>query len=82
MFYFPDRFPKGRVPNRTYFFDVMNTLMEEYTQALIRHAAEQRNTAGLQAKAAEVIEISEEWWAKLQEVPFRSCKSLFSTNIL
>lgn len=81
MLFFPDSFPKGRLPDRTYFFDIMNTVTEEFTQALIKHAAEQRNTAGLQAKAEEVIEISEEWWAKLQEVPFKSCKSLPMTNV-
>ena len=75
MLFFPDRFPKGRLPDRSYFFDIMNTVMEEYTQALIRRAAEQRNTAGLNAKAEEVIEISDEWWDKLQQVPFKSCKS-------
>ena len=31
MLYFPDQFPKGRLPDRTYFFDIMNTLMKDYT---------------------------------------------------
>ena len=31
MLYFPDKFSKGRLPERTYFFDILNTLMEDYT---------------------------------------------------
>lgn len=36
--YFPDRLPKGRNPDRSYFFNVMNTMHPEYTQELIRVA--------------------------------------------
>ena len=31
MLYFPDKKAKSRLPERDYFFNVMNTLMEEYT---------------------------------------------------
>jgi hypothetical protein len=31
MLYFPDQFPKGRLPDRSYFFDIMNTVMKDYT---------------------------------------------------
>jgi hypothetical protein len=74
MLYFPDKFPKGRLPDRSYFFCVMNTLMEEYTQAILKHANEQRNSGQAQARANEVIEINNEWWDKLQSVPFKSRK--------
>ena len=37
MLYFPDT-------ERYYFFNIMNTLMEEYTQAIMRHANDQRTT--------------------------------------
>jgi len=30
MRYFPTKFPKGRVPDRTYFFNIMQTVMEDY----------------------------------------------------
>ena len=33
--YFPDTLPKGRVMDRTYFFNVMMTLNSEYTAKLI-----------------------------------------------
>ena len=45
MFYFPDQLPKGRVPDRKYFFDVMNTVEHEYTQKMIQHANEMRNSS-------------------------------------
>ena len=35
MAYFPDTLPKGRWPDRKYFFNVMNTLYPEYTQSLV-----------------------------------------------
>ena len=40
MLYFPTKFPKGRVPDREYFWNIMNTLMPEYTASLIKHANE------------------------------------------
>ena len=44
MKYFPDKLPKGRIPDRDYFFNVMNTINPEYTSRLIKHANEQRNS--------------------------------------
>ena len=29
--YLPDKLPKGRMPDRTYYFNVMNTLYPEYS---------------------------------------------------
>ena len=45
MAYFPDSLPKGRLPDRTYFFNVMNTLYPEYTQSLIQTANNNRCVA-------------------------------------
>ena len=38
MRYFPDSLPKGRVYDRTYFFNVLSTVHPEYTSALVNHA--------------------------------------------
>ena len=38
--FFPSKFPKGRLPDRTYMFNILNTVMTGYTQALIKHAKE------------------------------------------
>ena len=36
--HFPDKLPKGRLPNRDYFFNVLNTCNNEYVTQLIKHA--------------------------------------------
>ena len=51
MMYFPTKMAKGRVPNREYFFNVLNTLENEYCQKLISHAGEMRNSVKNEAQA-------------------------------
>ena len=75
MRFFPTKMPKGRVPDREYFFNILNTFQGEYLQQLITHAQRQRHDAEGDAKARETIEISEEWWHQLQSIPFISCKN-------
>ena len=75
MCYFPTKMAKGRVPDREYFFNIVNTFHGEYLQKLIRHASDQRNTSESMAKAKETIEITDDWWDILNTVPFVSCKS-------
>ena len=36
--YFPDRLPKNRLPDREYFFNVLNTVYPDYCDAMIKHA--------------------------------------------
>lgn len=42
--YFPSKLPKGRAPDRTYLFNVLNTLYPEYVKQIVEHANKQRNT--------------------------------------
>ena len=42
MLYFPDQMAKNRLPERDYFFNIMNSLMREYAQVIMQHANEQR----------------------------------------
>jgi hypothetical protein len=51
MQYFPDKMAKGRVPDRAYFFNVLNTLENEYCQKLVSHAGEMRNSVKNEAQA-------------------------------
>ena len=74
MKYFPSQLAKGRVPDREYFFNLLNTLQPAYIQALVKHANDQRNSAAADARAIETIEISDDWWEQLNAVPFISCK--------
>ena len=81
MKYFPDKLPKSRIPDKDYFWNVFNTLYEEYVSELVRNANEQSNTVANQQQAAQVMQVTEGWWEKLNAVPFMSCKScwLFDT---
>ena len=44
MLYMPDATPDGRLPEREYFWNVLNTLQTAYVQRLIEHANAQRMT--------------------------------------
>ena len=50
MMYFPRKLPKGRLPDREYFFNVLNTLNHEYVNSVVQHANEMRNTAADQGQ--------------------------------
>ncbi len=77
MQYMPSKLPRGRVPDREYFWNVLNTLNEEYVQQLISHAIGQRNSAAGEDMEAQAIEVTEGWLEQLKAVPFVSCKSIF-----
>jgi len=74
MRFFPAKLPKGRVPDREYFFNILNTFHARYLDQIIQHANAQRNSVASEAKARETIEISDDWWEALNAVPFVSCK--------
>lgn len=44
--YFPSKLPKGRMPDRNYFFNILHTIYPEYSTSIMRHANESR-TQGL-----------------------------------
>ena len=72
--HFPADMPKGRLPDRTYFFNILNTKLPAYVAALIKHANEQRNTAQNDGMADASIVLSDRWADKLMSIPFISCK--------
>ena len=76
MRHFPDKLAKGRVPDREYFFNVLYTLQTNYVDNILKHAIEQRNSISNEARALESIEVTDDWWKKLNSVPFFSCKYL------
>lgn len=45
MKYFPSKFPKGRLPDRNYFFNILNTVMEAYVEQIMSHANKARTSA-------------------------------------
>ena len=76
MRYFPKKLAKGRVPDRKYFFNLVNTFQPNYLQQIMKHANNQRNSVEAEAREKEVIEITEDWWDALNANPFVSCKLL------
>lgn len=76
MRYFPKKLAKGRVPDREYFFNLVNTFQPSYLQQIVKHAHSQRNSAEAEAMEKQVIEISDDWWNALNASPFVSCKFL------
>ena len=74
MRYFPDKLPKGRLPMREYFFNVLNTCNNEYVTQLVKHANAQRHSIAKEDQQREAIFMSEGWFQKLNEQPFISSK--------
>ena len=82
MQYLPDPTPEGRLPERECFWNVLNTLQTDYVQQLIGHANAQRNTVQEDGNGADAIEISEEWWQKLNALPFVSQTRVKTIHLL
>ena len=74
MMYFPDKYPQGHPPDREYFFNVLNTLNTQYVSDIIKHANQLRNKGNGEDDNKECIEITDEWWQQLNEIPFSSSK--------
>ena len=75
LVYFPDDYAKGRVPERKYTFDVLNTIRPEYVKKMIEHAFTIRNAVTEEGKHDDEILVSTEWQEQLQAIPFISSKS-------
>ena len=70
------------MPDREYFFNVLNTFQGDYLQQLVKNASEQRNSGKGMARAKESIEVSDDWWKALNEIPFVSRKCLMIVLIV
>ena len=74
MRYFQDQYPRNKLPDRSYFFNVLNTVHEGRVQEMIRHANKQRFAAAECGISEDAVVVSKEWWQRLNEMPFMSCK--------
>ena len=74
----PDKLPKGRLPDREYFFNCLNTIHPAYMHKLVQHANAQRFDSSQKQEDAAVVQVSEDWWDKLNEVPFVSVSRLIT----
>ena len=82
MCFFPSRLPKGRMPERHYFFNILNTVHPNYTKELIAVAQKNRNQASGQASDHGVVKVSDDWWEKLNSIPFISSKSNLIADLI
>ena len=82
MQYMMDNYAKDRLPDRTYFFTVLNTVHPEYVAKMIAHANKQRFGAEGEGLENKTISINKEWWDKLNEMPFFSRKYISKYNLL
>jgi hypothetical protein len=49
--FFPSNLPKGRAHDRSYFWNVLNTLHPEYVSAIVKFAEEPRHSAKAEKQA-------------------------------
>jgi len=72
--YLPDKFAKGRQIDRTFFFNVFNTLFPGQMTKMIDNARQQRFDSNEEEVKRETIEISDAWMSQLKSLPFKSSK--------
>ena len=81
--YLPSKLAKGKLPDRAYFFNVLNTVYEERMTAMIAHSNKIRFEAAKDGIQEETVAVTDEWWQALNAMPFFSCKFILSlTSII
>ena len=80
MQYMPSKLPKGRTIDRQYFWNVLNTVNEEYVSQIVAHANAQRNSTASKDQEAMAMEITDDWLEKLQAIPYISRKFTLMIN--
>ena len=72
--FFPDQRTKADLPDRQFFFNVVNTSDPDYLAAPIKHAHDLRFGAKNPQDNPSTIEVNEEWARELQASPYYSRK--------
>ena len=72
--FFPEQRTKADLPDREYFFSVINTIEPDYLSALVKHAQTQRNAPVNPQDNPNVIEVTEFWQKELQASAYFSRK--------
>ena len=72
--YFPSKYAKSRQADKTYFYNVWNTLYPEEVKEVINFANRQRFTITEEKARDESIIITEDWKKEIAEYPFISKK--------
>ena len=74
--FFPEQRTKADLPDREYFFNVINTTDPSYITALVKHAQELRFANKQPQDNPNIIEVNEHWIKELQASPYYSRKLL------
>jgi len=72
--YFPDKYAKSRQCDRSYFYNVLNSLYPEEVKEVINHANRQRFTITEEKARDESIVITNDWKKEIAEYPYISKK--------
>ena len=67
--YFPDKYAAGRCCDRDFMFNIANTLHEDITQQIIKHAQTVRHATESETQKNESILMSEHWQNELASMP-------------
>ena len=60
--YFNDIYPKERFPERSYFFNILNTIYPDYLSSIMSHACKTRFTVDGDKMKREAIVATDEWY--------------------
>ena len=78
--YFPDSYPRGRVCDREFMFNIVNTLHEDVVTDIIQHALRQRHILNEDFQKKESILISDHWKKEFESLPLKVSVSYQFTN--
>ena len=70
--YFPDKYSKGSQCDKTYFYNIWNTLHPQDVQAVIEHANSLRYAVSTEKNAQEGILLTDEMQQELESMPYIS----------
>ena len=69
--YFPDKYAKGKVPDRKYFWGVISAVKPGYFKALVNNALEQRSKINFEDKKEEkVLQVKNDILVKMLDAPY------------
>ena len=80
--YFPAKFPKNTQCDKSYFYNVWNTLYPEQVRSVINYANSQRYTVNNEESVQNSITISDDWQRQLNSMPFTSKEKGRMTSLL
>ena len=70
--YFPDKFPKGRQCDKSYMYNIWNTIQPEQVEAVLAQSNQVRHSLTAEKVRESAIIITDEWEEELKAMPFIS----------